>query len=67
MSEAPRQTSPTPTRCARCGVSFGCGARMEGCWCQQLPALDPSRITADAGCYCPDCLAALLAAEPQEH
>jgi hypothetical protein len=48
-------------------VSFGCGAQMESCWCQQLPALDPSRIAADAGCYCPDCLAALVAAERQAH
>jgi len=52
--------TPNPTRCSRCGTSFGCGAQMAACWCQQLPRLDPARIDAAAGCYCPDCLKALV-------
>jgi len=40
---------------------------MAACWCQQLPPLDPSRIEASAGCYCPDCLAALVAAQDSSH
>jgi len=65
MSDAARPTSPTPTRCARCGATFGCGAQLERCWCQQLPPLDPARLAGDIGCYCPDCLAALVAEQQQ--
>lgn len=59
------EDAPAPTRCARCGATFGCGARMAECWCQQLPPLDPSRVDAKAGCYCPDCLAALVAGQAE--
>ncbi|HMM76551.1 MAG TPA: hypothetical protein PJ986_12635 [Gammaproteobacteria bacterium] len=67
MSETPPTDAPTPTRCAGCGKTFGCGARLDACWCQQLPPLDPARIAGDAGCYCPDCLAALIAEQRQTH
>jgi hypothetical protein len=63
-------TAPDPTRCARCGQTFGCGARLSSCWCQALPPLDLTRIEATAGCYCPDCLAELVrqqaAGEPDD-
>lgn len=63
MNDAPREDAPTPTRCTRCGRTFGCGARMDACWCQQLPPLDPARFVGDADCYCPDCLALLVAGQ----
>ncbi|HXJ52400.1 MAG TPA: cysteine-rich CWC family protein [Burkholderiales bacterium] len=39
--------------CARCGTSFRCGADEEGCWCEDLPALQP---VAGRDCLCPACL-----------
>ncbi len=46
-------------RCPRCGDTFSCGARADGCWCQALPAVDPARLGDDpaaASCLCPYCL-----------
>jgi hypothetical protein len=61
VSDAPAvDERPALTRCPRCGNTFGCGARLSSCWCQALPPLDPGRIEAAAGCYCPDCLAELV-------
>ncbi|HVL56606.1 MAG TPA: cysteine-rich CWC family protein [Burkholderiaceae bacterium] len=48
-----------PESCARCGASFGCGARSDACWCAGLPALQPLPAGFD-GCLCPDCLRSLL-------
>ena len=45
--------------CPRCGDTFSCGARADGCWCQALPAIDPTRLgddPASASCLCPYCL-----------
>jgi hypothetical protein len=60
------QQGPRPTVCTRCGASFGCGIDMNACWCQTLPTLDPARLDAAAGCYCPDCLATLVALQRQQ-
>jgi hypothetical protein len=48
--------------CPRCGRQFVCGARAgeRGCWCTALPALEAFDREATA-CYCPDCLAELIA------
>jgi hypothetical protein len=49
------------SRCARCGALFACG--MDGpepCWCAAYPLVMPLP-QADAGCYCPACLAELTA------
>ncbi|MCC7310537.1 MAG: cysteine-rich CWC family protein [Sulfuritalea sp.] len=49
--------------CPRCGERFACGmlAGAARCWCADLPPLcappDPA-----AGCFCPGCMRALLAA-----
>jgi hypothetical protein len=50
--------------CPGCGRVFVCGARAgtERCWCSDLPAL-ARPPEAGKGCYCPDCLKALRAAE----
>ena len=57
-----RTENPGAKLCPRCGKAFTCGmqAGAERCWCADLPplgALDP----AQKGCYCPDCLKALIA------
>jgi hypothetical protein len=49
------------SRCARCGAPFHCGMNGPGpCWCAAYPQVMPVP-QAGAGCYCPDCLAALTA------
>ncbi|MCM0044748.1 MAG: cysteine-rich CWC family protein [Burkholderiaceae bacterium] len=53
--------------CVRCGRAFGCGM-IDGdattpCWCTALPPLPAAFVGRDAAtCYCPACLAQLLAA-----
>ncbi|MDR2092185.1 MAG: cysteine-rich CWC family protein [Azoarcus sp.] len=44
--------------CPRCGARFRCGAHTGKCWCAALPPLLPVPAPGEAGCYCPDCLAA---------
>jgi hypothetical protein len=49
------------TVCPVCGGVFACGMRSgAACWCAALP---PLTFPPDAGkgCYCPDCLKAMLA------
>ncbi len=51
----------TASTCPRCGAKFQCGRDdPAGCWCATLPALDPRRYYAVAGCLCEACLRALL-------
>uniref|UniRef100_A0A7C2JZF8 Cysteine-rich CWC family protein n=1 Tax=Schlesneria paludicola TaxID=360056 RepID=A0A7C2JZF8_9PLAN len=47
------------TRCSRCGTLFVCGfaAGQSRCWCFDQPVV--AIQNADAGCCCPQCLAAL--------
>jgi len=67
--------------CGRCGAVFGCAMAdpdaAEPCWCTRMPPLpasayrlsDGGGASAAAGCFCPDCLRALLVssrAEPQK-
>jgi len=45
--------------CESCGTEFGCGAKLEGCWCAEvrLPSdgtLVPGNEFID--CLCPACL-----------
>ncbi len=55
--------------CITCGKSFQCGMADAGaaqpCWCTQLPPLPAAMLEAAAaqgrtGCYCADCLRALV-------
>lgn len=48
--------------CPRCGKPFTCGmqAGLERCWCADLPLIGPPD-PEQKGCYCPDCLKALIA------
>lgn len=53
--------------CPRCGAAFTCGmqAGASACWCAAFPAAfavpGADEVAAEAGCYCPRCLAALIA------
>ncbi|GHT80648.1 hypothetical protein AGMMS49960_06160 [Betaproteobacteria bacterium] len=46
--------------CPRCGAHFACGARTGQCWCATLPPL-LAVPGMEAGCYCPRCLAQIVA------
>ncbi len=55
--------------CITCGKPFQCGMADAGaaqpCWCTQLPPLPAAMLEAAAaqgrtGCYCADCLRALV-------
>ncbi|WP_345792795.1 cysteine-rich CWC family protein [Thauera sp. JM12B12] len=58
-------SEPTNT-CPRCGAAFTCGmqAGEPACWCAAYPAAfavpEAGALPADAGCYCPRCLSALI-------
>lgn len=68
------------SECARCGKSFQCGMvdadpptsrsspSSPPCWCTTLPPLPAGMLGRDApGCYCPDCLRALVASLAGTH
>ncbi len=55
--------------CVACGAEFQCGMvdtdTPEPCWCTRLPPLPAEQLKAaalsgKAGCYCPDCLRAMV-------
>nr|WP_308633438.1 cysteine-rich CWC family protein [Massilia sp. YIM B02443] len=53
--------------CTRCGAGFGCSMAdggSEPCWCTALPPAVAVPLDA-AGCWCPDCLRAYIAAHPK--
>ncbi|RTL54941.1 MAG: hypothetical protein EKK46_07435 [Rhodocyclaceae bacterium] len=56
---------PAGGRCPRCGGAVECGISLgrQTCWCMDLPPLGAASIQGE-GCYCQQCLKALLA-EPQ--
>ncbi|MCX7178138.1 MAG: cysteine-rich CWC family protein [Proteobacteria bacterium] len=52
--------------CPRCGAAFICGmdAGQGACWCTTLPAL--AVTLPESGCFCPDCLKQLIAAQQND-
>lgn len=53
-----------PSVCASCGETSGCGAKLDGCWCNEVTLSE--EITAEIaknfdGCLCPKCLNAFAA------
>jgi cysteine-rich CWC protein len=57
----------SPSVCDSCGEEFGCGAKLDGCWCNDLK-LDPGaaeflKNKFDA-CLCPKCLKTFAEAKP---
>ncbi len=61
------QTMPA-TNCPQCGTSFECCPQPDQrCWCLDLPPLPANLLGKEAaGCYCPACLRARLAAAAPE-
>jgi hypothetical protein len=58
------QPAPVNVTCS-CGRAFACGAATGHCWCFDQPNRLPVPTAAvGAGCLCPDCLAAAVAAPP---
>ena len=49
--------------CTRCGAAFGCGRSDADCWCTALPPLPATVLDELKDCYCPTCLAAIVAAQ----
>ena len=50
--------------CGSCGEKFGCGAKLDGCWCAELKITPATAadLRADSGdCLCPRCLGARAA------
>ena len=48
--------------CARCATPFACGRNDAECWCAALPALPVTDLDGRQDCYCPSCLASIIAA-----
>ena len=62
---------PEPKICESCGEAFGCGAKLDGCWCVSV-AIEPDVTDGLKAkyndCLCPKCLTnAALASEDNEH
>ena len=67
MSEprAPAFESEKKT-CESCGKQFGCGAKLDGCWCADVIISDESATDLKAkfsDCLCPVCLAKVARGE----
>ncbi len=46
--------------CESCGETFGCGAKIDGCWCTEVKLSQESAADLKAkfsDCLCPVCLA----------
>src|SRR5258708_4968749 len=61
MAEA-TENIPEPKICRSCGESFGCGAKLDGCWCTEIEL--PEKIadylkTKYQDGLCPECLSRL--------
>ncbi|MBI5923123.1 MAG: cysteine-rich CWC family protein [Betaproteobacteria bacterium] len=61
-----RLQSNSSNICPRCGKAFTCGmnAGQASCWCAELPPL--AIPESGSGCYCPECLRQLVAAQQQD-
>ncbi len=47
--------------CESCGKSFGCGAKLDGCWCfdTEIPEMAATHLKSKfSDCLCPKCLTA---------
>lgn len=53
---------PEQKVCESCGEAFGCGAKLDGCWCVDVGI--PTEMAANLkakfnDCLCPKCLASM--------
>ena len=58
------EQKPEPKVCGSCGESFGCGAKLDGCWCAELklPEAAATKLNVEfTDCLCSKCLKALSA------
>jgi hypothetical protein len=58
-SENPITVSGKPSICEACGVEFGCGAALPGCWCTGIALTDEALAELKESykmCLCPACL-----------
>ncbi|HEX3100482.1 MAG TPA: cysteine-rich CWC family protein [Pyrinomonadaceae bacterium] len=54
------ENRPENKICESCGVTFGCGAKLDGCWCTELTLTETHAEAIKAkftDCLCPRCLA----------
>ncbi len=54
-----KENNLEPKVCQSCGEPFGCGAKLDGCWCSEIEL--PAEIADDLktkyeDCLCPKCL-----------
>ena len=57
-------TKPAAKICESCGTEFGCGAKLDGCWCTEITLTDAQADDIKAkfnDCLCPACLEKLAA------
>ena len=57
--QSANKTKGEPMVCASCGETFGCGAKLEGCWCADviLSEEETAKIANEySDCVCPACL-----------
>jgi hypothetical protein len=50
--------------CAACGTAFGCGAKLDGCWCTEVKLTDAQAAELRErfdDCLCPSCLGSIAA------
>ncbi len=48
-----------PRTCESCGEEFGCGAKLDGCWCMEITLTETQTAEIRAkfnDCLCPKCL-----------
>jgi len=53
------EQKPDPKVCGSCGESFGCGAKLEGCWCAEVKLQEATVAKLNAqysDCLCRKCL-----------
>ena len=52
-------TKPAVKICESCGAEFGCGAKLDGCWCTELTLTESAAAEIRAKfneCLCRGCL-----------
>jgi hypothetical protein len=58
------ENSPANKVCESCGTQFGCGAKLDRCWCTELTLTESQSRNIEekfTDCLCPECLAEIAA------
>lgn len=59
MIESTERFNNSPAFCESCGEQFGCGAKLDGCWCNDMKLVDDAAEILKEKfdkCLCPKCL-----------